>query len=144
MVFLVSSSDIKMIGQFICLFLLFIFVLFFAYIAARIAGSFQSNVNKQGNIRVIEIYRISSNKTIEIIKIGERYLVVAVCKDNITLLTELPESEIIEQERTLEPIDFKQILEKMKEGKFKSPKLNNETERVFTKKNKIKRRNNSK
>lgn len=120
MVLLVSSSDIQMIGRFICLFLLFAFVLFLAYIAARITGSYQSNVmNKQSNIRIVEVVRISANKTIEIVKIGEHYLAIAVCKDNITLLSELDASEIREQEKTLEPIDFKQILDKMKNERSK-------------------------
>ena len=120
MFLLVSSSDIQMIGRLICLFLLFALVLLLAYAAARITGSFQSNVmNKQSNIRVIEVYRISANKIIEIVKIDERYLALAVCKDSVSLLTELDASEIKEQEKTLEPIDFKQILDKMKNERSK-------------------------
>ena len=76
-------------------------------------------MNKQSNIRVIEVYRISANKIIEIVKIGERYLALAVCKDSVSLLTELDASEIKEQEKTLEPIDFKQILDKMKNERSK-------------------------
>ena len=121
MVFLMLSSDIQMIGRLVCLFLLFAFVVFLAYAAARITGSFQSNVSKQSNVHIIEIYRLSANKTIEIVKIGEHYLAIAVCKDNVTLLTELTAEEINEQERTLEPIDFKQIFDKLKEGKHNSP-----------------------
>ena len=110
-----STSDIQMAGRLIVLVLVFVFVLFLAYIAARISGSFQSNViNKNSNIKVIEIFRISPNKTIEIVKIGEHYLALAVSKDNVELLAELDESEIKEQERTLEPIDFKKILDKIK------------------------------
>ena len=120
MVWLIASSDIQMIGRIICLLLLFVFVLFLAYIAARITGSYQSNVmNKQSNIRIIEVMRISTNKTIDIVKIGERYLAIAVCKENVTLLSELDPSEIKEQEKTLEPIDFRQILDKMKNEKSK-------------------------
>ena len=120
MVWLISNSDIQMIGRFICLFLLSAFVIFLAYIAARITGSYQSNVlNKQSNIRIVEAIRISANKTIEIVKIGERYFAIAVCKDNVSLLTELDASEIIEQDKTLEPIDFKKLLDKMKNEKTK-------------------------
>lgn len=120
MVWLISNSDIQMIGRFICLFLLSAFVIFLAYIAARITGSYQSNVlNKQSNIRIVEAIRISANKTIEIVKIGERYFAIAVCKDNVSLLTELDASEIREQDKTLEPIDFKKILDKMKNEKSK-------------------------
>lgn len=120
MVLLASNSDIQMIGRFICLFLLFAFVIFLAYIAARITGSYQSNViNKQSNIRIIEIVRISANKTIEIVKIGERYYAIAVCKDNVSLLTELDASEITEHDKTLEPLDFNKILDKIKNEKSK-------------------------
>ena len=113
-----STSSLKSIGQLICVILLFLFVLFLAYIAARIAGSFQSGVlNKRSNVKVIEVFRLSNNKLIEIVKIGNKYLALAVCKDSVTVLTELTEDEIKEQETALEPIDFKNILEKIKNEK---------------------------
>lgn len=113
-----STSSLESIGQLICLILLFLFVLFLAYMAARISGSFQSNVlNKHSNVKVIEVFRISNNKVIEIVKIGDQYLVLAVCKDNITLLTKLNETEVKEPETSLEPINFKNILDKMRSEK---------------------------
>lgn len=113
-----SSSGVRNIVQLICVILLFFFVLFLAHMAARIAGSYQSNVmNKKSNIRVIEVYRISNNKMIEIVKIGERYLALAVGKDEVSLLTELDADEIVMHETSLEPINFKRILDKMKNEK---------------------------
>lgn len=112
---LVSTSGLKSVGELICVVFLFLFVLFLAYLAARIAGSFQSNVlNKRSNVRVVEVFRLSGNKVIEIVKIGNHYLALAVCKDSITLLSELDESEIKEQEASIEPIDFKKILDRIK------------------------------
>ena len=85
-----DTSSLESIGQLVCLILLFVFVLFLAYLAARITGSFQSNVlNKRSNVKVIEVFRLSGNKTIEIIKIGSQYLAIAVCKDDVTLLARL-------------------------------------------------------
>jgi flagellar protein FliO/FliZ len=113
-----SASSLKNIGQLICSILLFLFVLFLAYLAARIAGSFQSNVvNKKSNVKVVEVFRLSNNKLIEIVKIGDKYLALAVCKDSVTMLTELSEDIIKEQETSLEPINFKNILEKIKNEK---------------------------
>ncbi|MBO5088986.1 MAG: flagellar biosynthetic protein FliO [Lachnospiraceae bacterium] len=110
-----SSASFESIGQLIVLIILFLFVLFLAYMAARIAGGFQSNaINKKSNVKVIEVFHLSNNKYIEIVKIGEHYLALAVCKDTVTLLTELDESEVREHERTMEPINFKSILDKMK------------------------------
>ena len=109
---------IEGIGQLICVVLLFLFVLFLAYVAARVAGSIQANTfNTHSNIKVIEVFRISNNKVIEIIKIGNRYFAVAVCKDTMTVLSELDEEDIHEQEVLLKPINFKDILDKMKNGK---------------------------
>lgn len=118
-----KSSSLESIGQLICLILLFVFVLFLAYMAARITGSLQSNVlNKRSNVKVIEVFRLSNNKVIEIVKIGNQYLAISVCKDNVTLLTKLDETEIMEQETSLEPINFKNILDKMKNEKQKKDK----------------------
>lgn len=113
-----SYSSLESIGQLICVILLFLFVLFLAYMAARIAGSFQSNVlNKNSNVEVIEIFRLSNNKVIEIVKIGNRYLALAVCKDSVTLLSELNEDELKIQKASLEPINFKNVLDKIKNEK---------------------------
>lgn len=113
-----GASGLESIGQLICLILLFLFVLFLAYVAARVSGSFQSNVlNKHSNVKVIEVFRISNNKVIEIVKIGEKYLVLAVCKDTITLLTQLDATQVKEPETSLEPINFKNILDKIRSEK---------------------------
>lgn len=113
-----STSSLKSVGQLICVILLFLFVLFLAYVAARIAGTFQSGfLDKRSNVKVIEVFRLSNNKVIEIVKIGDRYLALAVCKDSVTVLTELAGNEIKEQETALKPIDFKNILEKIRNEK---------------------------
>ena len=113
-----DTSSLESIGQLICLILLFLFVLVLAYFAARITGSFQSNVlNRRSNVKVIEVFRLSNNKVMQIVKIGNQYLVLAICKDTVTLLTKLDESEVKEQETTMEPINFKNILDKIKNEK---------------------------
>ncbi len=114
---LVSASNLKSVGELICVVFLFLFVLFLAYLAARLAGSFQSGVmQRRSNIRVIEVFRLSGSKVIEIIRIGDHYLALAVCKDSVTVLAELDEAEIKEQEAALEPIDFGRILDRLKKN----------------------------
>ena len=113
--FLIQTSFLESIGQLIVLILLFLFVLFLAYLAARIAGGIQSNgLNSKSNIKVIEVFRLSNNKYIQIVKIGEHYLALAICKDQVTVLTQLEESELNKQVASVEPINFKSILDKMK------------------------------
>lgn len=118
-----QSSKLQSIGQLICVFLLFLFVLFLAYMAARVTGSLQAGaLNKNSNIKVIEIYRLSNTKLIEIVQIGVKYYALAVGKDDIQVICQLDSDEIKRQETTIEPINFKNILEKMKNDKQKESK----------------------
>lgn len=118
-----QSSKLQSIGQLICVFLLFLFVLFLAYMAARVTGSLQAGaLNKYSNIKVIEIYRLSNTKLIEIVQIGAKYYALAVGKDDIQVICQLDPDEIKRQETTIEPINFKNILEKMKNDKQRESK----------------------
>ncbi len=118
MVLIQSTSGLERAGELICIILLFLFVLFLAYLAARITGSYQSNImNKRSNIKIIEVVRLSNNKLIEIVQVGEHYYALAVCKDTVVLLSELDASEIREPQISLEPIPFKNILDKIKHEK---------------------------
>lgn len=47
------------------------------------------------NIQVIETFRVSNNKFIQIIQVGKKYLVISVCKDVVNILTELAEEELV-------------------------------------------------
>lgn len=46
------------------------------------------------NIHVIETFRVSNNKFIQIIQVGKKYLAVSVCKDTMNLLAELTEEQL--------------------------------------------------
>lgn len=96
--------------------LLFAFVIFLAYWAARIAGAYQSNMlNNRSNIRIIETYRIANNKYIQIVKIGNQCIALGICKDTITVLTELEEDSIIDvSTMPMKKPDFKEILSKVR------------------------------
>lgn len=115
---LLLSSSLSSIAQVISVILLFLFVLLLAYFAARIAGSLQSNtLHRNTNIEVIEVFRLMNNKLIEIIRIGDRYFAIAVCKDQVNIISELNENEVKQHNTKLEPINFKNILDKIKNEK---------------------------
>lgn len=110
-----DSSSLESISQLICVILLFLFVLFLSYVAARISGSFQANkLNKNSNIKVVEVYRLSNSKMIEIVQIGQHFYALAVGKDEISLICKLEDDEVRIQPATLEPLNFKKILDKMR------------------------------
>ena len=63
--------------------------------------------------------RISNSKYIQIIKVGTKCFTIAVCKDNITYLTEVNEDELFFEEKAtgVDSESFKAILDKFKKDK---------------------------
>ena len=45
-------------------------------------------------MRVVETLRIAQNKFLQIVKVGEKYLVLSVGKDEVRLIAEIPPEEI--------------------------------------------------
>ena len=83
-------------AQFITVLLLFVVVL---GITAAVT-KWMANYQKQ-----------QSAKYIQIIRAGGRYMVIAVCKDTVTMLGEIPEGELKET-KLVQGFNFKEILEK--------------------------------
>lgn len=92
MIFVSISSN--PIVQFITVTLIFAFVLAITYFTTRWIGSYQKKQMSYGNIKIIESYRLSGNKILEIIKTGDKCFLIAVCKDTVTLLGEIDESTL--------------------------------------------------
>lgn len=94
MVLISGSNALEGVIQLIVVLIMFLFVLALAYLSARLAGRFQSNIQSRSNVRIIETARIGNNKYIQIAKIGNRYVAIGVGKDDITFLTELKEEDL--------------------------------------------------
>lgn len=93
MIFLTSSS-LEGFIQLVVVLIMFLFVLALAYLTARFAGRFQSNIQSRSNIRIIETARLGNNKYVQIIKVGSRYIAIGVGKDTVSFLTQLDEDEL--------------------------------------------------
>ena len=92
--FLVASSMLTDILQLLFMLLVFVVVIAAACYTTRFlvkAGYIQG---KTSNIELKESFRIAPNKSIQIIKIGTKYVAVAVGKDEVTFLAELSEEEL--------------------------------------------------
>ncbi len=83
-------------GQMLIALAAFVVVLVLTIFVTRWLGEFQKGTAVNKNIRPIETYRITNNKFIQILKIGDKYVVIGVCKDTMTKLAELTEEEIME------------------------------------------------
>lgn len=114
------------VAQFLTVLILFVLVLFITAFTTRWIAGYQKQQNLNGNIEVMETQRIGTGKYLQIIRVGEKYLAVAVCKDTVTMLTEIPEEQMVFRETGGTPaIGFNELFEKMKKknsGKYQEPK----------------------
>ena len=94
MVLLEISSGWESFFQLVGILLVFLFVLALTYLVTKWIAGYQQGIVANKNIRVIETFRVSSNKFIQIIQVGEKYLAISVCKDTINVLTELTEEQL--------------------------------------------------
>ena len=66
------------------------------------------------NMKVIETMRLTPNQFMQIVKIGEQYLAIAVSKDQVTVLTKLDEAEINLGENNNTVTDFGSVFKQFK------------------------------
>lgn len=115
-----SNRGINSIAQFLTVLLIFIGVLALTYFTTRWIASYQKGKMLSGNIHVLETFKITQNKYVQIIRVGEHYYAIAIGKDTVTLLGELKEEEIhISEDTGMPQMDFKQLLENAKNFKHK-------------------------
>ncbi|MBQ8596557.1 MAG: flagellar biosynthetic protein FliO [Lachnospiraceae bacterium] len=100
--------------------ILFVFVLLITYWTTKWIARYQKGKAGAGNLEVIETCRISSNKYVQILRAGEKYLVIAIGKDEIHMLAELTEDELVIREETVEQtLNFAGVFEQVKKLKEK-------------------------
>lgn len=95
--------------------IIFVFVLLITYGATKWIAKIQDHNPGGTNIEVIETHRLTTNKYIQIVRTGEKYLAIAICKDTVTMLAEIPAEQIHMQSQSGNSTpDFKKIFEKAK------------------------------
>lgn len=105
--------------QFMTILVLFVFVLGITYVVTRWIGGYQKSAASNANMEVVETLRMSNNKYVQIIRIGQKYLAVAVCKDSVTMLTEIPKEDLCLAEGSSGGLSgFKDVLTKIQREKF--------------------------
>ena len=110
---LVSSLD--SVVQLFTVLLIFIFVLALTYFITRFAAGLQKQNMISPNVDIVETYRIAQNKYVQIIRVGEKYFSIVVCKDTVTLLGEMTKDDItIPDTKIGTTMSFQEILDKAK------------------------------
>lgn len=76
-------------SQLITVLLAFVFVLALTLWTTRWIAKYQKGQKAGQNIDVVETCPMGNGKYIQIIRLADKYVAVAVCKDNVTLLAQL-------------------------------------------------------
>jgi len=117
---LTTTFSAKMSGyaQFITVLLLFVAVLWVTWAVTKWMAGYQKGKWSGGNIEMLESFRIASDKYVQIIRVADKCLAIAVSKDTVTLLAELNEDALKQaEEADSAKISFKELLEKVREKK---------------------------
>ncbi len=89
-----TSSNTDGYAQLITLLLIFVAVLFVTAVTTKYLAKIQKQAGMSGNLEVLETIRVSNTKYIQLVRIGETYVAMAVCKDTITKLCEVPAQQL--------------------------------------------------
>ncbi len=109
MTFLLSA---KGYAGLITMLIMFVAVLALTAWVTKWLADYQRVQNLNSNIEVIETVRITANKYIQLVRVGRKYMAIAVCKDTVTMLCEVPEEQLKFREASRDKISFKELLEK--------------------------------
>lgn len=115
------SSTLRSVFDLLTVLFIFIVVMILTYLTTRFIAGYQRGKSVGRNLEVIESYRVTSNKYLQIVRAGKKYLVIGIGKDEIHVLAELSEEELTmpaEQEGT-GMLSFKEMLDKAKHMKDK-------------------------
>lgn len=109
---LVGQSTLESVAQFFTALMMFIFVVIITWFVTRYLADFQRQRTIGANIEVIETIRIAPNKYLQIVRAGEKYLLIAVCKDTVMMLSELSaDALVMEHTGQNMQMDFGNLLE---------------------------------
>ena len=110
------QSGIDSVVQFMTVLIMFVFVLGITYFTTRYIAKIQKGQMSNKNMELIDTLRISNNKYLQIVRVGEKYYCMAVCKDSVTMLGEVQKEELVFYENDVNAgADFHAILEGFKQ-----------------------------
>ena len=108
-------SSLDSFFQLLTLLFIFVVILVLTYFTTRFIAGYQKGKGLGRNIEVIETYKVTSNKYIQIIRTGDKYFAIGIGKDEIHMLTEIgPEQLHLVKEEKAESPAFKDFLNKAK------------------------------
>ena len=106
-----GPSTLDSILQILGLLVLFIVIIIASYFVTRWLGNVSLNGMNNRNFKIIETFRVSQTKYMQIICVADEYFLIAVCKESITLIGKLDGNNVILQDETKKMKSFKEVFE---------------------------------
>ena len=89
-----SSSWLGNLGQLMGVLTIFLIVLFLTWLVTHWIAGYQQDQTRHQNLRIIETLRLTTNSYIQIIEVGDIYLIIGVSKDHIEKLAEVSKDSL--------------------------------------------------
>lgn len=123
MIFLTIGRGTSFAGsilELVVLLIIFALVLFASYYVTKWIAKRGMPGNKQGNIEIIESFRLDQTKTIAIIRIGKKYLAVGMTKESFKVLYEINMEDLefdpLPDHKDGSDVSFKDVMKQMLKG----------------------------
>lgn len=88
------SAELESFVQLLVAIIVFVFVIVLTGVTTKFIGGYQKTKFSNKNMQPIESMKVGNNKFIQLVKIGEVYLVVGIGKDEVTPIAKLTKEEI--------------------------------------------------
>ena len=101
MTLLITQGRFEGIFQLVVVLIIFVVVLILTYYTTKWIAGYQKKQGNGKHFRIIETAKIAANKYLEIVETGkDHYFVIAVGKDEVTFIGELPKEDVILEEES--------------------------------------------
>ena len=101
-------------AQLIAVLVVFVVVLAITAVVTKYIARYQKSQCTGNNIEVLETVQITAGKYIQLIRLGNTYAAIAVCKDTVTMLCQIPEEQIRRKDMSGDQgMKFKELLGSM-------------------------------
>ncbi len=91
---LLTSNTIDGYAQLITVLLIFVVVLAITAVVTKYIAKYQKQSSANANIEILETVKVSATKYVQLVRIGDTYVAMAVCKDTVTKLCEVPKEQL--------------------------------------------------
>lgn len=112
-------SSAQSIAELLGMIVIFLLVVAACYATTRFVAGKQFLQKKAGNFEVIETHSIAQNRYLQLVRMGNKYVVISVSKDAVRYITELSEDEVcfVKKDGQKEQKNFKELFSSLQNRK---------------------------